>query len=72
MLLKNSHAYSLNLLNFGYLVVFGIETALENAKLAILERIELQQENSPVFYKNQNVVYVVNPFKSNVPFLYYL
>ena len=64
MLLKNIHVHSLNLLNFDYLVVFDIEAALENSKLAILERIELQQENCSVFYKNQILVYVIKPLKT--------
>ena len=41
MLLKNIHIHSLNFLNFVYISVFDVETALENAKLAILERLEL-------------------------------
>ena len=53
MLLKNIHVHSLNLLNFDYLVVFDNEAALEYAKLAILEEIELQQENSSVFTKTK-------------------
>ena len=65
MLLKNIHVHSLNLLNFDYLVVFDNEAALEYAKLAILEEIELQQENSSVFYKNQNLVYVIKPLKTS-------
>ena len=35
MILKNIHTHSLNLLSFVYIVVCDIETALENAKLAI-------------------------------------
>ena len=41
MLLKNIHLHSWNLLNFVY-NVFDIETAVENAKWAILERREWQ------------------------------
>ena len=41
MLLKNIHLHSVNLLNFVY-NVFDIEIALENAKWAILERLEWQ------------------------------
>ena len=37
MLLKNIQMNSLNLLSFVYIVVFDVETALENIKLAILE-----------------------------------
>ena len=37
MLLKNIQIYSLNLLSFVYIVVFDVETVLENIKLAILE-----------------------------------
>ena len=37
MLLKNIQINSLNLLSFVYIVVFDVETALENIKLAILE-----------------------------------
>ena len=42
ILLKNIDMYSLNLLNLIYIVVFDVETALENAELTILERLELQ------------------------------
>ena len=41
MLLKNIHRHSLDLLNFLYIVMFDVKTALESAKLAILERLEL-------------------------------
>ena len=34
--------WDLNLLNLVYTVVFDVETALDNAKLTILERLELQ------------------------------
>ena len=37
MLLKNIQINSLNLLSFVYIVVFDVETALDNIKLAILE-----------------------------------
>ena len=33
--------YSLNLLIFVHIVVFNVETALENAKLVILEGLQL-------------------------------
>ena len=33
ILLKNSHIHNLNLLNFVSVVVFDVETALQNAKL---------------------------------------
>ena len=42
MLLKNIHMYSLNLLNFVCVVVFDVETALNNAKLVTLEQLELE------------------------------
>ena len=42
MLLKNVHIHSLNLLNFVCIILFNIETALENAKLAIIEQLQLQ------------------------------
>ena len=41
-LLNFVYVHSLNLLNFVYLVVFDVETVLKNAKLAILQRLELQ------------------------------
>ena len=47
MLLKNIPMYSLNLLNFVCIVGFDVEKALENAKLAILERLVLQISFSP-------------------------
>ena len=63
---------SLDLLNSGYVVAFDVETGLENTKLAILEQLELKKkffapfsflevdkENSLVFYRNQNVIYVI-------------
>ena len=40
-LLKNIDMYRLNLLNFIYIVVFDVKATLENAKLAILQRLEL-------------------------------
>ena len=64
MLLKNIHIHSLNVLNCVYIVVFDVETAIDNAKLAILGRLELQISFTPspamvrgrlrysVFYKN--------------------
>ena len=42
MLLKNIHIYSLNLLSFAYIVVFGVETELETVMLVILEQAEFQ------------------------------
>ena len=42
MLLKNIPVHSLNLLNFVCIIVFNIETALENAKLVIIEQLQLQ------------------------------
>ena len=42
MLVKNIHIQSLILFKFCVIVVFDVETALENAKLAILVRQELQ------------------------------
>ena len=42
VLLKNIHMHSLNLLNLIYIVACNVETALENTKLMILERLELQ------------------------------
>ena len=36
------HIHSLNLLNLVYIVVLDAERALENTKLVILERLELQ------------------------------
>ena len=42
ILLKSIDMYSLNLLNLIYIVLFDFETALENAELTILERVELQ------------------------------
>ena len=39
MVLKNIDMYNLNLLNLIYIAVFDVETALENAKLTILERL---------------------------------
>ena len=42
MLLKNIHMHSLNFISFIFLVVFDIEIVLENAKIAILEQLELQ------------------------------
>ena len=41
-LLKTIHIHNLDLLNFVYIVVFDVKTASENAKLVILERLELQ------------------------------
>ena len=41
LLMKNIHIHSLNLLSFVYIVVSDAKAALENAKLAILERLEL-------------------------------
>ena len=41
-MLKNIDMHNLNLLNLIYTVVFGVETALENAELPILERREFQ------------------------------
>ena len=64
MLLNNMHIHSLNLLNCVYIVVFDVETALENVKLAIVRRLEMQISIIPsptmirgrlgysVFYKN--------------------
>ena len=46
MLLKNIHIHSLNLLNFVCIVAFDVEAALENVKLAILERLVLQMSFS--------------------------
>ena len=37
----------LDLLNFAYIVVFDVETALDNAKLAILEGLVLQISFAP-------------------------
>ena len=48
--------HSSDMLNFVY-VMFDFETALENAKLAILERLELQIENFPIFFKSQDIIY---------------
>ena len=42
MLLKNIYVHSLNFLNFVYIVVFDVETVLKNAKLAIIEQLELK------------------------------
>ena len=42
MSLKNVRIHGLNLLNFVYVAVFDVEIAVENAKLAILQKIELQ------------------------------
>ena len=42
MLFKNVYLHSLNLINFVYAAVFDVNAALENAKLAILERLELR------------------------------
>ena len=42
MLLKNIHIQSLISFKFCVIVVFDVETALENDKLAILARQELQ------------------------------
>ena len=42
MLLKNIHIQSLISFKFRVIVVFDVETALENDKLAILVRQELQ------------------------------
>ena len=39
--MKNIHIHSLNLLSFVYIVVSDAKAALKNAKLAILERLEL-------------------------------
>ena len=39
--------HSLNLLNFVCIVGFDVEKALENAKIAILERLVLQISFSP-------------------------
>ena len=41
-LLKNINVHSLNLLNFVCIVVFDVETAIQNAKLIILERLVLK------------------------------
>ena len=41
-LLKYIYIHGLNLLNFVGIVVFDVETSLENAKLAILEGLEFQ------------------------------
>ena len=49
--------HSSDMLNFVYIVMFDFETALENAKLAILERLELQIENFPIFFKSQDIIY---------------
>ena len=38
---KYPYMYSLNLLIFVHIVVFNVETALENAKLVILEGLQL-------------------------------
>ena len=40
-LLKNIDMHRLNLLNFIYIVVFDVKATLENAKLAILQLLEL-------------------------------
>ena len=42
MLMKNINIRSLNLLNFDYIVVFDVETAIETPILVVLERLELQ------------------------------
>ena len=47
MLLKNIYVHSLNFLNFVYIVVFDVETVLKNAKLAIIEQLELKFFLSP-------------------------
>ena len=39
-LLNFVYVHSLNLLNFVYLVVLDVETAVKNAKFAILQRLE--------------------------------
>ena len=49
--------HSSDMLNFVYIFMFDFETASENAKVAILERLELQIENFLIFFKNQNVIY---------------
>lgn len=41
-LLKSIHLHSLNVICFVYVVVLDVKTALDNSKLAILERLELQ------------------------------
>ena len=40
---KNMQVHILSLLNFVYIFVFDVETALQNAKLAILEQLELKK-----------------------------
>ena len=57
ILLKIMNIHSSDMLNFVYIVMFDFETALENAKLAILERLELQIENFPIFFKSQDIIY---------------
>ena len=42
MLLKNLHIHSLHLLNFVYILLFDVEAAPENAKLAVLERQQFE------------------------------
>ena len=39
-IVKLSWAFSFNLLIFAYIVVFNVETVLENAKLVILEWLD--------------------------------
>ena len=47
MLLKYIHVFNLNLLNFVYIVAFDVKRALKNAKLGILERLELKSSLTP-------------------------
>lgn len=65
-LLKIMNIHSSDMLNFVYIVMFVFETALENAKLAILERLELQIENFPIFFKSQDIIYNCRQLKGAV------
>ena len=64
-LLKSIPIHSLNLLNFVYTVVFDDETALEDVKLAILERLEL-----PIFFHPFRTM--VDAILRNFPEKYFL
>ena len=46
-IIKKIHMHNLYLLKFVYIVVFDVEAALENAKLTILERLELETFFTP-------------------------
>ena len=47
MPLQNIHVHSLTLLIFLYYIIFDVERALENAKLLMLDRLQLKNFFSP-------------------------